>query len=713
MSVTIQIKRGTEAQIQAATLAIGELAFATDTKSVITYDGVAKQLVGRALYNTLANRPTYGVAGRLFVDSGTGVLYVDSGSSWISLGSVSHTSLTDIGTNTHSQIDTFIGTKAAASGLASLNGSSLVVQNPANATATPTASKIPIADGSGKLDGWVSLSGKASTDHDTTHILGGSDVIDGDRIEISWNPTNSTPATVEGYADSVDNLTAHLKGIDTALASSAATDISALENTLIQIAWDVYSEDRAFDDIYADDLTDQTGIDTVNSTGTYNSGSSYYSPTAALTGTTTDYTSSQLNTTNWTDINSVAITQTTPGDVTASAIYHAVSFDGGTTYKVYKSSAWTTVAYNNSGTWQYNNAGSLTNASTNSLDEALEQSTDQSAYQWTKTNIEAMTDANWEESGGWSTSVNTIDWTYRLVDGLSYVADGASNSGTDYITPQMTGATTSGVTASASSEYTTYGCYAWKAFDRTNTDADGTWGATSVPPQWIQIDFGSGNPKVVNKYQYQTRDSVNEPYDPKAWTILGSNDGTNFTILHTEPDATNPANNAWSSYYTFSNSTPYRYYRMNITDRYSGASSIPLSVGEIKFVEATTTTATPTYTKTTFNHDTEYVALDLRTNGWEASANDPTDGYVVLDVEPVDAITNNTDIKTYISIDNGSNYEQVTLESTPFREIGDHDYLRGDISGITARTDKTIRFKVTSHNSKNFKLHGLGGGVKY
>lgn len=46
--------------------------------------------------------------------------------------------------------------KAAASGLASLDGSSKVVQDPANATATATASKIPIADGSGKLDTWVS-----------------------------------------------------------------------------------------------------------------------------------------------------------------------------------------------------------------------------------------------------------------------------------------------------------------------------------------------------------------------------------------------------------------------------------------------------------------------------------------------------------------------------------------------------------------------------
>ena len=45
--------------------------------------------------------------------------------------------------------------KGAVSGYASLNGSTLVVENPANATATATASKIPIADGSGKLDTWV------------------------------------------------------------------------------------------------------------------------------------------------------------------------------------------------------------------------------------------------------------------------------------------------------------------------------------------------------------------------------------------------------------------------------------------------------------------------------------------------------------------------------------------------------------------------------
>lgn len=143
MSVTIQVKRGTDAQIQAATLAIGELAFATDTKSVFTYDGVVKQLVGRAMYNTLANRPAYGIAGRLFMDSGTGALYMDSGSSWL-----------------------------------------LVTPD---ATSTPTASKIPIADGSGKLDGWVSLSSKADTVHTHNYAT---------LVAASFTQATSSPVTL-------------------------------------------------------------------------------------------------------------------------------------------------------------------------------------------------------------------------------------------------------------------------------------------------------------------------------------------------------------------------------------------------------------------------------------------------------------------------------------------------------------------------------------
>jgi hypothetical protein len=79
-----------------------------------------------------------------------------SGATTALFAQLAHADLANVGTNTHAQLDTFVASKAGVSGLASLDGSSLVVQNPANATATAAASKIPIADGSAHLDTWLS-----------------------------------------------------------------------------------------------------------------------------------------------------------------------------------------------------------------------------------------------------------------------------------------------------------------------------------------------------------------------------------------------------------------------------------------------------------------------------------------------------------------------------------------------------------------------------
>ena len=104
----------------------------------------------------------------------------------------SHTSLSDIGTNAHSVIDTFIASKAAASGLASLDISSLVVQNPANATATPTASKIPIADGFAKLDGWITLGASVDISSET-NLAGDTEIVlTGDALSIASTITRDT-----------------------------------------------------------------------------------------------------------------------------------------------------------------------------------------------------------------------------------------------------------------------------------------------------------------------------------------------------------------------------------------------------------------------------------------------------------------------------------------------------------------------------------------
>lgn len=58
--------------------------------------------------------------------------------------------------------------------------------------------------------------------HASTHISGGTDEIDGDKLDIDFNPSNYTPDDSIPEADSVDELAAHLKGIDDALGSEAS-----------------------------------------------------------------------------------------------------------------------------------------------------------------------------------------------------------------------------------------------------------------------------------------------------------------------------------------------------------------------------------------------------------------------------------------------------------------------------------------------------------
>jgi hypothetical protein len=78
--------------------------------------------------------------------------------------------------------------------------------------------------------------------HADLHITGGSDEIDGDKLDIDFTPTNYTPDTTPAEADNVDNLTAHLAGIDNALgqwcgvAWNESTDSYARRGSLIGIA---------------------------------------------------------------------------------------------------------------------------------------------------------------------------------------------------------------------------------------------------------------------------------------------------------------------------------------------------------------------------------------------------------------------------------------------------------------------------------------------
>jgi|TARA_Y100000310_G_scaffold337353_1_gene424216 hypothetical protein len=89
----------------------------------------------------------------------------------------------------------------------------------------------------------------AAAAHAADHITSGSDEIDGDKLDIDWSPTNYTPSTSPAEADSLDNLTAHLYGIDQALQAGghnhSATDINA--GTLTHERGGLEADVNAFD----------------------------------------------------------------------------------------------------------------------------------------------------------------------------------------------------------------------------------------------------------------------------------------------------------------------------------------------------------------------------------------------------------------------------------------------------------------------------------
>jgi hypothetical protein len=85
----------------------------------------------------------------------------------------------------------------------------------------------------------------------------------------------------------------------------------------------------------------------------------------------------------------------------------------------------------------------------------------------------------------------------------------------------------------------------------------------------------------------------------------------------------------------------------------------------------------------------------------------PVSSRIVLFEEDVDAITLNTDLKAYVSRDNGTTYSQVTLVNEGYYATS-KNILAGlvDISAQPSGTN--MKYKIETLNNKNLKLHGTG-----
>jgi len=89
--------------------------------------------------------------------------------------------------------------------------------------------------------------------------------LDGDVLTISWDPANYTPDSSIAEASDVDDLAAHLKGIDTAIGNATVSE-DTLDGDIIPITWDPanYTPDSSIAE--ASDIDDLAahlkGIDT-------------------------------------------------------------------------------------------------------------------------------------------------------------------------------------------------------------------------------------------------------------------------------------------------------------------------------------------------------------------------------------------------------------------------------------------------------------------
>lgn len=114
--------------------------------------------------------------------------------------------------------------------------------------------------------------------------------------------------------------------------------------------------------------------------------------------------------------------------------------------------------------------------------------------------------------------------------------------------------------SSASSEFSA-SFAPWKVFDVTG----GYWIGTGSGVDWVKLDLGGGIRATMSSYTI-TVNSVPEPLRaPRNWTMEGSNDNSAWTVVDTQTNQIAWLLGETRTYTLGSTSSPFRYYRINIT----------------------------------------------------------------------------------------------------------------------------------------------------
>lgn len=131
---------------------------------------------------------------------------------------------------------------------------------------------------------------------------------------------------------------------------------------------------------------------------------------------------------------------------------------------------------------------------------------------------------------------------------------------------------------------------AFYAFDASQSTK---WLGTNSGTDWLKIDLGSGNSAIVYCYAVQICSEGNNNRGAKNWTLEGSSDDSNWNTVDTVTNQTGWFASQVRMFDCDSATTPYRYYRLNVTannsDTYTDIGGMGL------YSLSTPTTVSPSY----------------------------------------------------------------------------------------------------------------------
>lgn len=197
----------------------------------------------------------------------------------------------------------------------------------------------------------------------------------------------------------------------------------------------------------------------------------------------------------------------------------------------------------------------------------------------------------WSDTFKDSTQINSgssTGYTYRGSSNFDVILN---STGTN-VTPLMTTASAPSPHVVSQDSIVAGGYEGWKAFDGTQA-GNGFASASTAPPHWVKLDFGSGQAKTLGSYKISVDDYLNGA--PYTWTFQGSNDDSAWTTVDTQTAQTF-SQNVFRTF-TFSNSTAYRYYRIYVTANRSGNQT---AISEMQFFTGGSSSSVVRSVTTTF-----------------------------------------------------------------------------------------------------------------